>query len=544
MSARVPQWLQGLFRWCVKWGLVVFTLVVAVVLFYFFLALRYDLRDVGKMPERSVILDRNGTEIGTIHGERRRLIAREEIPEIMVQALRAREDLRFPYHHGVDVRGLARATLRNVRDMKFSQGGSTLTMQLARNSYDLRAKSLHRKMLEMAVTLRIEHRYGKDEILTHYLNRIYFGSGCHGVEEAAQTYFGRSVSRLNTGECAMLVGIIRGPHLFSPFRNLAGAKVQRNEVLRRMVDCGFLTEEERLVAERKPTRLVPEKDRRKGSSYMRESVRRHLNVILDRHDIRDGGLSIHTTLDAGMQERCERAMGGSVGFLEEGRVTDLQGAVVKLDPKTGGILALVGGRDFSRSAFNRASHAKRDLGPIFEPFLHALALERGKVPLPGRPLQTGRQLGVDETIRLCKRFGFTGPFREDEDVYRGGLASSPMELAVAGAVLSNNGRRSDPYFIAGITDAQGRSLYEAHIDSSQAISGDSADDVVEGMDGDAGRKSVVASTISRRDAWGVVFGADVVTAIWLGHDKPRELGSKGAVSAALEGLLNDLIKHH
>jgi len=352
-SSRFPEWvpkrLHGPLRWMVKWGAMSAIVVVAVVIFYFYLALKFDLSDVARMPERSVILDRHGEAYGLIHGERRRLITRDEIPEVMVQALRAREDLRFYDHSGVDTRGLARATLRNIKDRSFTQGASTLTMQLARNSYDMRAKSLHRKFLEIALTLRIESQYTKDEILAHYLNRIYFGSGCQGVEEAAQTYFGCSVSELNTGESAMLVGIIRGPHIFSPLRNIEGAKTQRDEVLDRMVACEFLTEEEKQDAMKAPIRLVSEEGRHQNSSYARESVRKKLQKILDANDIRSGGLKIYTTLDSSMQKRSEKLMKSS--FPEINDTDDLQASTVVIDPKTGGILALCGGvhiRPFSR----------------------------------------------------------------------------------------------------------------------------------------------------------------------------------------------------
>ena len=308
LPAWVPLRLRTVIRWSFKWGLVGLSVLVAFVLFYFYLALKFDLSDVEQMPERSVILDRHGVEFAAIHGERRRLITREEIPDAMMHALLAREDLRFPDHHGIDMRGLARATVRNIKDMSFTQGASTLTMQLARNTYEMRAKSLHRKLLEMAVTLRIESRYSKDEILTHYLNRIYFGAGCHGVEEAAQTYFGRSVTELNTGECALLVGIIRGPHLFSPFRNLEGAKIQRDEVLKRMVICEFVSEEEKTRAMAEPIHLVTKKERKKNSSHLRETIRNQLQIILEQQDIRAGGLRIHTTVDTAIQKSL---LGGS-----------------------------------------------------------------------------------------------------------------------------------------------------------------------------------------------------------------------------------------
>lgn len=531
----VPPRLRGFIRWCVKWGLVALALLLAVALFYFYLALKYDLGEVARMPERTVVLDRHGIEFAAVHGERRRLITRGEIPEVMVQALRAREDLRFPDHHGIDMRGLARATVRNVGDMSFTQGASTLTMQLTRNTYGLHAKSLHRKLLEMAITLRIENRYSKDEILVHYLNRIYFGAGCHGVEEAAQTYFGRSVSELNTGECAMLVGIIRGPHLFSPFRNPEGARVQRDEVLGRMAECGFLTGEEKTAAMNDPVRLVPEGDRNRDSSYLRETVRSQLQVILDQHDIRAGGLRIHTTVDAAAQKRFQSRLAKPFPAIEGREVSGLQAALVSLDPGTGGVLALCGGRDYGTSPFNRAYLARRDLGPAFTPFLTAMALERNQLAIDGHPVQTGRQLGVEETIRLCKRLGFAGPFAASEDLYRGTVAASPVELARAAATLTAQGKQTEPYVISRITDATGSVLYQRTPPSTQVIRKDAADEAAGLLAGNNTPFSAV--TPSRRDAWAVSLGGESVTVLWLGHDKPQAIGPPAAVKKTLAGLL-------
>ncbi len=536
----VPGWVCGLFRRLLKWCLVSLAVLVAVSLLYFYLSLKYDLNEVSKIPERSVILDRSGEEFATIHGERRRLITREEIPDVMVLALRAREDLAFPDHVGIDMKGLARATLRNIRDMSYTQGASTLTMQLTRNSYDLRAKSLHRKLLEMAITLRIEARYEKDEILTHYLNRIYFGAGCHGVEEAAQTYFGRSTAELNTGESALLVGIIRGPNLFSPFRNKEGAIAQRDEVLSRMVQCGFLSESDSEAARNEPLRLVDLNDRYRGSSYVRESIRGQLQVILDRHDIRNGGLTIHTTLDANLQRRCDQVLGAPLPGLDggdAGKLTRLQGAVVSLDAQTGGILSLCGGRSFRESSYNRAYLARRDLGAAFVPFLDAIALERGKVTIPGQPVQTGRQLGVVETIRLCKRLGFTGPFAANEDLYRGTIAASPVELAIAAAVLTAEGNKIEPYLIARISDSAGRVLYQREPSNSKVLMKDSAQEALAGT-GLGNNGSLVTTTHSRHDAWALSVRESRVTAFWMGYDQPRAIGRRADVSRAMHAMIS------
>lgn len=539
--SRFPTWvplrLRGFIRWSIKWGLVALTILIAVGLFYFYLACQYNLSEVGRMPERSVVLDRYGIEFAAIHGERRRPLAREEIPDVMVQALRAREDMRFPDHHGIDLKGLVRATVRNIRDGSFTQGASTLTMQLTRNTYDLRAKSLHRKLLEMAITLRIEGRYSKDEILTHYLNRIYFGAGCHGVEEAAQTYFGRSVAELNTGECAMLVGIIRGPHLFSPLRNLDGAMIQRDEVLERMQVCDFLSEEEKAAALAEPIRLVEAKERNRNSSYLRETIRAQLQVILDQHDIRAGGLRIHTTVDAALQKRLQSRLSRPFLSLEGKEVTDLQAALVSLDSETGGILALCGGRDYKTSPYNRAYLARRDLGSAFTPFLTAMALERNKVAIAGQPVQTGRQLGVEETTRLSKRLGFSGPFAETEDLYRGTIAASPVELATAAATLAAEGRQPETFVISHITDMSGRTLYRRNPPSSQVIRKDAAAEAVTLFS--PKNKPFTAVTSSRHDAWAVSIREKRVTALWLGHDQPQKIGSSSSVRKALAQLLKN-----
>ncbi|MGB0991290.1 MAG: transglycosylase domain-containing protein [Akkermansiaceae bacterium] len=530
--SRIPKWvpqrLHGPIRFCVKTGLVVLALGVALGLFYLYLASKYDLAEVAKMPERTVILDRNGEEYAALHGERRRLITYEEIPKELELALYAREDLRFPDHSGIDARGLARATVRNVRDWSFTQGASTLTMQLTRNTYELRAKSLHRKLLEMAITLRIEGRYEKAEILTHYLNRIYFGSGCHGIEEAAQTYFGRSVSDLHIGESATLVGIIRGPHIFSPFRNLDGAKDQRDEVLSRMVTCGFITKEEKATAIAMPLRIVPPEERHRHSSYPRERIRKQLQIILDKNDIRAGGLKVYTTLDIAAQTRAESILQspplGTAG---------LQAAMIQIDPSNGGIIAYCGGRNYVDSAFDRAQGARRDLGPTFYPFLTAIALERRKVPIEGKPLQTGRQLGVQETARLSQRFGFTPPFNQTEDLYRGTIAASPMQVATASCALINDGAKPNPYFISKITDLNGNILYTRDPTSSQAISSAVAEETLDHLK----KTTFINTTHSVRDAWAINLDPKTTTLIWLGYDSPQKIGTANNVTTALGKML-------
>ncbi|MGJ8678244.1 MAG: transglycosylase domain-containing protein [Akkermansiaceae bacterium] len=541
-SSYRPRWLPrrlvNLLKFLIRFGGLAGFLLIAVALYYFYLAIQYDLSEVSKLPERSLILDRNGDEFAAIHGERRRLIARDEIPETMVLALFAREDARFMEHHGVDIKGLARATLRNIKDRSFTQGASTLTMQLTRNSFELRAKSLHRKFLEIAITLRTEKRYTKDEILTHYLNRIYFGSGCHGVEEAAQTYFGRSTAALNDAECAMLVGIIRGPHIFSPLRNFERATDQKDEVLERMLACGYFTQGVYHEVMQQPVRLVTDQEQQSSRSYALSCIRSQLSVLLEKHEIRDGGLRIHTSIDQKMQTACEARL--KLPMSEVPNSEDIQAALVKLDTQTGGVLAICGGRDFQKSSFNRAYSTRRDLGPMFEPFLQAAAIERHKVALKGKPVQTGRQLGAAETIRLSKRLGFAGPFLETEDLYRGALAATPMELALATAALDNGGQRMSPYFIEKITDLDGRELYRHQPDVSLVIAKSSASEALELNPEMLTESGLITATSACRDVWGIQLADGIATSLWFGCDVPRNMGGRTVLKKQLGRVLKSL----
>ena len=251
-----------------------------------------------------------------------------------------------------------RATIRNLKDRDFTQGASTLSMQLARNCFKMRQKSLHRKFLEIALTLRLESRYSKDEILTHYLNRIYFGAGADGIEQAARTYFGKTTHDLSEGECAMIVGIIRGPHIFSPFRNLDAAVEQRNQTLNRLIAMKLIDEarRDRILAE--PIRLVKEDQRETQTSYALQAVRRELDRVMETDEIQLGGLHVYTTIDAGTEPDY------------------IQYAAVTTDIKTGATLALIGGRNYSDSRFDR-TRSSRDLGSAFEPFVAAAAAELG-----------------------------------------------------------------------------------------------------------------------------------------------------------------------
>lgn len=550
----LPEFLHGPIRLAFQLTLLGIVIFSGFAFFYFTLAMRFDLDDVAKLPAGTVFYDRNGIEIAAPGAAGRRLAKREDIPDFLVKALQAREDARFFEHRGVDIRGLLRATIRNLKDRDFTQGASTLSMQLARNSYDIREKSLHRKFLEIALTLRLEARYSKDEILTHYLNRIYFGSGADGVEQAARVYFDKQVRDLTDAECALVVGIIRGPHIFSPLRNPAAAIEQRKQTLTRMAAMGFIDKQRRDALAAEPLKLAEDEKRDSQTSYALQAARRELDLILDEGDVQLGGLQVRTTLDAGWQERLENELNHAVEALEHEKgwahsvlkdhvsgsePSYVQFAAITTESKTGGILALIGGRNFSHSRFDR-TRSSRDLGSAFEPFVAAAAAERGKLVLPGKPVQTGRQIGPAEVERIAKRCGIAGPFLQTEDLFRGAVAATPMEMSVGLATLGNQGKRPKPYLIREIRDAAGKVIYTAKPQLTPALGASAALDAASVLNRQNNTRTFTGATGSERDAWTLRLGPSGATAIWIGFDKPTAIAPEKRLNSLLEEFVKRL----
>ena len=427
-------------------------------------------------------------------------------------------------------------------------------MQLARNTYEMRAKSLHRKALEIALTLRIESRYSKDEILTNYLNRIYYGSGAYGVEQAARTYFGKTTSQLHPGECAMIVGIIRGPHIYSPRRNFDAAMEQRDQTLARMVDAGFITQERADAVKDLEIRLVKDGQTGNQPSYALRQVRWELEKIMERENITLGGISVQTTLDIDWQSRLESELARAVANLEAEKnwqhpkigaheagsdAEYVQFAAVTTETKSGAVLALIGGRDFADSRYDR-TRSKRDLGSAFEPFVAAAAAERGKLVFAGKPIQTGRQIGPHEVERLAKRCGFSGPFLTTEDLFRGAVAATPMEMSVGLATLGNKGKKPKPHFISRIDDSEGNVIYRAKTASDGALGEQAAREAVAVLQSRSGTRCFTGATGSERDAWTLRLGPSGSTAIWIGFDEPKKIADEKRLKALLDEFVERL----
>ena len=361
----------------------------------------YDLDRIDEVEVPSIIRDRNGKEVGRIFVQNRSKITYDQIPEIFIKALRAGEDSRFLTHNGVDYIGTMRALKLTAEGN--SQGGSTITQQLARNAYNLKEEAkrrgestIQRKLVEMFLAMRIEDRYSKPEILTFYLNRIFFGSGFYGLRSASLGYFGKEPMELNAEECASLVTLIKNPNGRSPLNNAEVNREGRNYVLARMREEGFISKSELARLQALPLILNP-KPLRRSTSHLYERIVDAVGLALGEDALASGGFTIHTTILKEAQDAAENSLRESLsraeshaGYTrqkyEEYRKGSskppeyLQGACLMVDHETGDVLAHVGGRDYSQAYYDFIESGKRPLGTAFFPFLYAAGFEHGLTP--------------------------------------------------------------------------------------------------------------------------------------------------------------------
>src|ERR1700716_1192174 len=294
------------------WKLSLLGLLVAsglgVLFFFGAWATTFDMKKVGEMPERNTVFDVDGKIYSRLAGANRLKVSLNEVSPLFIDALLAREDTRFYQHPGIDWHGIMRALVRDVLSGSAKEGASSITQQLARNSLPLGGRTLHRKLLEAMVALRIEGKFTKQQILELYVNRIYFGSGCYGVETASQAYFGQNASKLNLSEAALLAGLVRSPNRFSPLKNPEGATVQRDTVLDRMVALKKISVAEAEQAKQVKVNAHPKRLLQIQENYAMDAVQRDLNVILTQDQIDNGGLCVYTTLDPAVQNAAQQAL--------------------------------------------------------------------------------------------------------------------------------------------------------------------------------------------------------------------------------------------
>ena len=349
------------------------------------------LRDIGTMAQATTLLDVHDQPAFTIFREQRIDVPLSRVSPHMIRAIVAVEDQRFYDHGGVDVIRVVGAALTNVREGRAAQGGSTLTQQLARQSFLTADKTIRRKLKEVVVAARIEDEFSKDDILALYLNKVYFGDGLYGVEAASLGYFGKHAADLDVAEAALLAGLVKSPSTYAPTVDLERAVARRNVVLQAMRDDHAIDRATYDKAVRQPVAL---NDTLRGEDafgqYFREEVRLQLVERFGWERVYQGGLRVHTTLDLDMQKAAETEVARSLEEIEKRQASrrrnaaaggpPLQAALVAMDPHTGEVRAMVGGRDFAQSKFNRATQARRQPGSAFKPFVYAAALERGYSP--------------------------------------------------------------------------------------------------------------------------------------------------------------------
>ncbi|MEO7168382.1 MAG: PBP1A family penicillin-binding protein [Spartobacteria bacterium] len=370
-----------------------------------------DLTHLEKMESASVIVDRNNKIFGQIYVENRETVPYDQLPSGLINAIIATEDNKFYQHHGYDLMGIARAALKNAVAGHVRQGASTITQQLARNSFELKGRTFRRKLLEMFVARRIEDNFSKQKIMELYLNRIYFGGGLYGAEAAARGYFDKPAREMSLAECATLAGLVKSPNKLSPWSDRAASREARNFVLGRMRELGFINSEQFQTAQAAILQIGNRQNAR-GQNYAIDYIRQQVIAAVGWDRAMSDGFRIHTTIDASLQNVAEKSLRAQLDAAEEtpgydhqtyaqyaellqearrekspnGKTTAphppeyLQGAVIALDNKTGGILALVGGRDFEHNEYNRALQAKRPPGTAMLPFVYAAAFEKGLFP--------------------------------------------------------------------------------------------------------------------------------------------------------------------
>lgn len=442
---RRPGCLGSLFRLGVKLGFVTLLLWAVAGLGFYAWALTFDLKDIAQMPERSSVYDKDGNFYSRLAGENRVVVPFDKVSNDFINALLAREDTRFYRHMGIDPIGIFRAVIRNFIAGGFREGASTITQQLARNSFPLGGKTLGRKLIEAALAYRIETELTKEEILEAYVNRIYFGSGYYGVEAASQSYFGKPASRMNLPEAAMLAGLIRSPNRISPFNNLPRAIRERDIVLERMKKVRLITAEQFEAAINSAPHIAKKPSSSPQDNWAMESILRELDLVLDREEVNSGGLRIYSTIDPALQTTAEASVARrlkaiearpgyphppksrftSADLAEENSVPYLEAAALAMDSSTGAIRAIVGGRDLHSSRFNRAISGRRQVGSAVKPFVYAEAFERGLSP---KSRISDNRIGSTE---LPRKFGQYDPANSD-NTYRGDLPVSE------GLVLSRN----------------------------------------------------------------------------------------------------------
>ncbi len=535
--------------------------------------------------ETTKIYSSDNMVLAELHQEENRVVIPiEEISPILQRTVLASEDTEFYHHHGVNVKGMFRALFRNLAAMRFAEGGSTLTQQLARNLFLHKRKTVTRKIGEIILALQIERRYTKNEILEMYLNQVYWGHNSYGIESAAQMYFGKHAQDLSLAESAMLVGLLKAPELYSPFRDYNRAKRQQQIVLGRMRDIGLITKEEFQFADQEVLKLAPRRQFRFKAPFFTSYVLNRLVQMYGEESVFTSGMRVYTTLNYKLQQQAERVVHNYVEMGRQGAVVNgepvpglnfEQGALLAIDPRTGYIVAMQGGVDFRVNQFNRCTQAKRQPGSAFKPFVYLAALEKGFTPgsiVDDAPISFNTPQGMytpinytrsflgpitirkaleesvnivaiklnglvgpQNVVRVARELGIKSPMQPVLSLPLGANEVTMLELTSAYGVLANGGERVEPTPFIKILDRNGVPLYESRPVRRRVFDSNLIASLVDMMTGvvkygtgqNANLPRPIAgktgTTSDYKDAWFIGFTPQLVCAAWVGNDDNRKM---------------------
>jgi 1A family penicillin-binding protein len=555
---------------------------------------REQVRALGEMAQSTTILDARDRPAFTIFKEQRLEVPLKQMSPNLLKAVISVEDQRFYDHNGIDVIRVAAAAVRNLQERRRAEGGSTITQQLARLTFLSRGKSYRRKLKEVILAAHIEREYPKDEILELYLNKVYFGDGLYGAEAASRGYFDKHASELTIDEAALLAGLIQSPSSYAPTVNLDRAIARRNVVLQTMASAGAIDEKQYATAKQMPVVLANGLEMKETFGlYFKEQVRKELVERFGGTRVAVGGLKVFTTLDPDLQRVAEKTVEEGLAAIERRRGYPhprrearpkgsgyLQGALVAMDPRTGAVRAMVGGRDFGESRFNRATQAKRQSGSAFKPCVYAAALEAGYSPASvidnlNAPTWTADGMWVPEdghssagsmtmrtalklssnraAVQMLNRIGIAQAVAYAQKLNVGTPPSVPslalgasdvtlLSLTSAYGSFANEGMLRTPVLIRRVEDSDGKVIYQDAGKSQRVVSEATAflmssmlADVISsgtaykvrqgGFTLPAAGKT--GTTNDYMDAWFVGYTPSMVTGVWVGFDQPRTIIRNG-----------------
>ena len=567
----------------------------------------YRLKDI-EPAQNTVVLDIHGDTIFEFFKENRDLLRLNAIPEPIRKAILATEDRKFYQHWGVDLWGMARAAIRNLQTGRVRQGASTITQQLARNLFLTHDRTWKRKVQEIVLALRIERLYSKDEILELYLNQVYFGQGAYGVEAAARTYFGKNVGELNLAESALICGLPGNPRDFDPRVFPEAARRRRHVVLLAMQTTGAIDKDEFKAADSAPLEIIEANTSSAVGPYFVEEIRQHLSDRYGSRELYEGGLKVYTTLDLELQRAAEAAIEAHLTQLEREiptvqtragyqKILDktaktgekpptpryLQGALICLEARTGHVLAMVGGRNFAESAFNRAVQAHRQPGSAFKPFIYTAAIDNGfrasdlilDTPVVYEANSAGEEwrpqnysatflgpmtlrfalkksqnipaikllgkVGISVVASYARRMGIKSPLQHVLSLALGTSEVTLDELTAAYTPFPNQGMRVEPLSVLRVEDRSGQVLESNGSRTEEALSPETAA-IVTNMLEDVINSGTAAGARSRgftrpaagktgttddyNNGWFIGFTPDIVTGVWVGYDSNESMGPK------------------